>query len=117
MTADLGNRIRESRVARHLGLRELAKKVHISPTHLSDIENHRRAPSEDLLKLLAENLSLDFHDLMLLAGKVYSTTQQYVRQVPEAITLFRKVSEHRLSPAELQKLEEQADQLAKKRGS
>ena len=54
---------------------------------------------------------------MLLARKVYSATHQYVRQVPEAITLFRKVSEHQLSPAELRKLEERAEQLAKKRDS
>ena len=54
---------------------------------------------------------------MLLAGKVYSTTQQYVRQVPQAITLFRKVSEHQLSAEDLQKLEEQAEQLAKQRSS
>ena len=117
MASDLSDRIREARVAKKLGLRELAKKVNISPTHLSDIENRRRLPSEDLLRSLAENLGLEFHDLMLLAGKVHSTTQQYVRQVPEAITLFRKVSEHHLSPTELEKLEKQAERLAKKRGS
>ena len=115
VAADLGNRVREARVANGFGLRELAKRVAISPTHLSDIENDRRVPSEGLLRALAETLHLDFDDLMVMAGKVYSATEQYVRQVPEAVTLFRKVSEHNLSPEELRTLEAQAERLARRR--
>lgn len=102
-------------MAAGFGLRELAKRLAISPTHLSDVENNRRAPSEELLRALAETLKLDFDDLMVMAGRVYSTTEQYVRQVPEAVTLFRKVSEHNLSAKELQMLEAQAERLARRR--
>ena len=104
-------------MAKGFGLRELAKRVAISPTHLSDVENNRRVPSEGLLRALAETLDLDFDGLMVMARKVYSTTEQYVRQVPEAVTLFRKVSEHNLSPDELRKLEAQAERLARRRNT
>ena len=115
MARTLGARIREARVAKDFGLRELAKKLDISPTHLSDIENSRRVPSEDLLKALAKHLNLDFDELMVLAGKVYSVTERYVAKVPQAVTLFRKVSEHKLSPEDLKKQEVQAERLARQK--
>ena len=115
MATDLSTRIREARVGLGLGLRKLARMLDISPTHLSDIENNRRIPSEDLLKKLAENLQLDFDELMVQIGKVYNVTEKYVQKVPQAVTLFRKVSEHNLSPADLKKLEARAEQLASRK--
>ena len=112
MSTKLSARIREARVEKKLGLRQLAKILDISSTHLSDIENSRRVPSEDLLKKLAKNLNLDFDELMVQIGKVYNVTEQYVREVPQAVRLFRKVSEHHLSPKALEKLEKQAERLA-----
>lgn len=116
MAKTLGGRLREARVANDFGLRELAKKLEISPTHLSDIENDRRLPSEELLKALAQHLKLEFDELMVLAGKVYSVTERYVEKVPQAVTLFRKVSEHKLSPDDLKKLEAKAEELAREKG-
>ncbi len=45
--------LRESRKAAGFGLRELCKKVEISPAYLSDIELGRRLPSDDVLLALA----------------------------------------------------------------
>ena len=112
----LGRTIRDARVDNRLSLRELAKRLGISPTHLSDVENDRRVPSEALLKALAGNLGLDFDQLMVMIGRVYSVTEEYVRQVPEAVSLFRKVSERRLTADELKALERQAERLARNRG-
>ncbi len=114
--ASLGARLHTARVeTTDYGLRELAKLLSISPTHLSDIENDRRVPSEELLRSLAKHLRLDFDDLMVQAGKVYEVTEKYVENVPQAVTLFRKVSESKLSPEELGKLEKKVEQLARDR--
>ena len=65
----LGNAIREGRVAKDMTLRELARELRISPSYLSDIENDRRVPAEDILRRIAELLNLSFDDLMALAGR------------------------------------------------
>src|SRR5262245_35748529 len=60
----LGDRIRELRDAQDLSLREFAKKLDdISPAHLSDIENNRRFPSPQLLKLMAHVLGVEVDEL------------------------------------------------------
>ena len=114
--AELGRTIRDTRVKQGLSLRELAKRLQISPTHLSDVENDRRDPSEELLRALASNLELDFDHLMVMVGRVYSVTEKYVQRVPEAVSLFRKVSEQELSASELRELERHAERIARERG-
>jgi len=112
----LGTRLHRARAnTTDFGLRELAKALGISATHLSDIENDRRVPSEELLRNLAKHLCLDFDDLMVQAGKVYEVTDRYVEKVPEAVTLFRKVSESKLSAKELGELEKKVEQLTRER--
>ena len=60
----LGQRIRELREQQDLALRELAKKLAVSPAFLSDIELGRRFPSEVKLARLAELLGTTTDDLM-----------------------------------------------------
>ena len=65
MTKTFGDFVRERRDARDLSLREFAKKLgDISPAHISDIENGRRHPSDELLKKMAHVLGVslsEFH--------------------------------------------------------
>lgn len=115
MAKTLGATLRQQRVDAGLGLRQLAKELDISPTHLSDIENDRRDPSEKVLKALATRLELDFDALMVQAGKVYNVTDRYVASQPEAVSLFRRVSELDLNAEELRQLEKSAQRLRNKR--
>lgn len=46
--AKTGQRIRRARMRQGLGLRMAARALALSPTHLSDIELGRRAPSRDV---------------------------------------------------------------------
>jgi transcriptional regulator with XRE-family HTH domain len=60
MEKTLGQRIRELREELDLSLRELAKKVEgqaVSATHLSDIEQSHRFPSDELLAKIAKALN------------------------------------------------------------
>ena len=72
----LGEVIQEARGER-FKLRELARKLGISPTHLSDIENNRRAPSEDLLVDIAKHLDLNADRLLALVGRVSGETRTF----------------------------------------
>lgn len=110
----LGGVIQEARGDR-FKLRELARLLEISPTHLSDIENNRRAPSEELLVQFSKHLDLDLDELLARAGRVPGDTRRYIERVPEAVKLFRKVSAHGLQPSELRQLEKTVERLAGKR--
>lgn len=113
MPRTLGEMIREARIAR-FKLREFARELDVSPTHLSDVENDRRVPSEELLSEIADRLNLDLDKLMAAAGRVPEDTRRFIENNPEAISLFRKVSA--LRPDELKKLGKKADDMARKRG-
>lgn len=60
--------ILKARVKCKLGLRELANKINISAGYMSEIERELRpAPSDDIVKRLADELSLDYKELLKLA--------------------------------------------------
>jgi len=107
----LGDRIRTARVAAGLGLRELARRLEKAPSYLSDIENDRRVPSEEVLHALSRELGLDFDELMALAGRVGEQAERYLRRSPAAAMLFRRIVESRLKEAELRGLIDQVDQM------
>jgi transcriptional regulator with XRE-family HTH domain len=58
-----GEAIRNLRLKRDLSLRELAKKIEISPPFLSDIELGKRYPSEETLEKLAKALKTSVDEL------------------------------------------------------
>ena len=88
----LGTIIRDARVGTGRSLREFAKQLGITPSYQSDIENDRRVPAEDVLKKIAESLSLKFEELMALAGRLGDDVERYLRRQPAAVTLFRKLA-------------------------
>lgn len=58
----------EARTKNNLGLRELAKRINISAGYLSEIERELKpAPSNEIVKALADTLSLDYNELSQLA--------------------------------------------------
>jgi len=59
----LGERIREIRQQKDLSLRELAKKLALSPAFLSDVELGRRFPSDDVLAKIAKHLDQSVEEL------------------------------------------------------
>jgi transcriptional regulator with XRE-family HTH domain len=105
----LGDVLRDARVAADLSLRQLATKLGITPSYISDIENNRRVPSEDVLRQFAETFDLKFDELMALAGRVGNDAERYLRQHPTAGVLFRRISDQHLSEDELKKLVEHVE--------
>lgn len=111
----LGDVIRGARVAAKKGLREFSRELDIAPSYMSDIENDRRVPAEDVLKKIAAALGLNFDELMAIAGRVGEETERYLRRTPEAGKLLRKISEKNLSDSEVRKLSEKADEFDDKK--
>lgn len=107
------DRVREARLAQHLGLRELAKLLDIAPSYLSDIEHDRRIPSEEVTKGIARVLKLNFDELMSSAGRFGAEAERYLKKNPTAGALFRKISEGKFEEGELRKLLDQAERLSK----
>src|SRR5713226_7490880 len=106
MNKSCGEVIREARVARGLSLRELARRIDITPSYLSDIENDRRVPAEEILRALSEELELDFDDLMARSGRLGSDAVRYMSRMPAAGVLFRRLSEENAPEEVLKKLSE-----------
>jgi transcriptional regulator with XRE-family HTH domain len=69
----LGALIRQQREVAQLPMRELAKIVGISNPYLSQIERGLRAPSDAVLKSIAETLEISADDLYKRAGFVERT--------------------------------------------
>jgi transcriptional regulator with XRE-family HTH domain len=101
----LGERIRELRDTQYLSLREFAKKLgDISPAHISDIENSRRNPSDDLLQKMAHVLGATFDELKQLDTRFpLEELKRAMRHDPALGFALRKLAEKNVSSDELLK--------------
>jgi transcriptional regulator with XRE-family HTH domain len=88
-----GSRIRELRQAKSLTLRDVAKKVKVTFTYLSKIENQKLSfgefPSDELIVKLARALDADADELLILAKKIPDAIRKRVLQRPD---VFRRLS-------------------------
>lgn len=62
----LGERLREQRQARGLSLRDLAERVDVSPSLISQIETGRARPSVNTLYAIAAELEVSLDDLVFI---------------------------------------------------
>jgi transcriptional regulator with XRE-family HTH domain len=112
----LGELIRDARVEAKKGLREFARELDITPSYQSDIENDRRVPAEDVLKKTADLLTLNFDDLMALAGRVGEQGEKYLKNNLPAWSLLRRISEKNLSADQLKMLKDMAEKMGGTKG-
>jgi transcriptional regulator with XRE-family HTH domain len=101
----LGDTIRSSREKRNIGLRQLARKIGISPTFISRIEHGKlpTPPSEAVLKLIAETLTLDFDRLMFQAGRIPNDVAEFILNDPTMVCFLRDAIARRLTGEALMK--------------
>jgi transcriptional regulator with XRE-family HTH domain len=107
----LGDRIRIGRARRRITLRGLASATGKSASYMSDIENDRRIPSEEVLRAIAGALLLDVDELLAAAGRFGENADRYLRRNPEAGILFRRLSERNVSPDVITRLLEETPEL------
>jgi HTH-type transcriptional regulator, competence development regulator len=108
--------VRAERTRQGISLRELAKRLDITPTYLSKIERMEFAPpAEDKIKETARILRLDPDILLAQAGKVDSEVLKIITDNPQVFIKFLRAA-NRLSRGgidDLQKRLEQAIQRNK----
>src|SRR2546430_2361998 len=76
-----GALVRRERGAKEIGLREMAKKIGVSPTYLSKIERDEfDPPAEDKVRRIAEILGRDPDELLALAGRVAADVTDAILQ-------------------------------------
>ena len=86
-----GALVRREREAREIGLREMAKKIGVSPTYLSKIERGEfDPPAEDKVRKIAEIIGCDADELLARAGRVSSDLSEIIKRRPvELAALLR----------------------------
>lgn len=104
------------RVLRHasgLSLRDLARRLGVSSTYLSRVENGVDAvPTPSRLSAMAQELGLPAPLLMDLAHRISPLVVDYVARVPEAGSLFLEIAHRRLDAAQITTLRSMLDQAA-----
>ena len=85
--------VRQERVAKELGLREMAKMIGVSPTYLSQVERDEFSPpAEDKVRKIAEIIKIDVDELLALAGKVSSDLSEIIRERPRELAALLRTT-------------------------
>ena len=73
--------IRREREAREIGLREMAKKIGVSPTYMSKVERDEfTPPTEDKVRSIAQIIECDPDELLAMAGRVPSDLADIIKR-------------------------------------
>jgi len=105
--------IRREREAREIGLREMAKKIGVSPTYLSKIERDEFPPPvEDKVKAIAKIIECDADDLLARAGRVSSDISDIIKRQPVKLAALLRTSKN-LTAEDIGRLIRQAEKANK----
>ena len=108
-----GQRVKELRLAKEIGLRELGRLVDISAMHISNLEKERVMPSPELVTKIAQTLDGDADELLHLAKLVDPKVVDVIQDNPyQAPSLLR--SAKNLTPEQWEKLQKQAEKWLSK---
>ena len=105
-----GTFIRELRLKKGIGQRNLAEKIGIAASYLNDIEkNKRAAPKINIINKLSTVLETDknyLHDLAGFSKKgVAPDISEYIESNPKIISLIRNIRENNLNDIQIDNLE------------
>src|SRR5262245_43681760 len=107
--------IRREREAKGLSLRDMAKKIKVSPTFLSKVETEDWKPGEEKVLKIAEVIGCNPDDLMARAGRVPSELSEIIKQSPHRhqMTALLRTAKG-FTAEELEKLVSQAQKIKQK---
>ena len=106
--------IRRKREEKELGLREMAKKIGISPTYLSKCERDEfPPPSEDRVREIAKILGCDVDDLLARAGRVSSDISDIIKRHPVQLAALLRTTKG-MSADDINRLASEAEKVKKR---
>ena len=102
--------IRELRIKKNIGQRDLAKKIGVSPSYLNDIEKEKRsAPKLNVIKKISKYLETNLDELNDLAGvskkEVAPDISEYMEKNPKIISLIRSIKNNNLNETQIESIE------------
>ena len=96
------------------GLREMAKKIKISPTYLSKCERDEfPPPSEDRVREIAKILGCDVDDLLARAGRVSSDISDIIKRHPVQLAALLRTTKG-MSADDINRLASEAEKVKKR---
>jgi transcriptional regulator with XRE-family HTH domain len=106
-----GALVRREREAKGIGLREMAKKIGVSPTYQSKFERDEfPPPAEDKIKKIAEIIGGDADELLALAGRVSSDITEIIKRHPVELAALLRTTKG-LSAEDIAKLARRAREV------
>lgn len=82
----LATALRSARKKADIGLRELARRVNVHPSHISRVESGKVPASRSLLVALSKELQLDQDSILALGGFIPSRWQRALEKDPDCVT-------------------------------
>jgi len=109
-----GTFIRQLRLSKGIGQRNLAEQIGIAASYLNDIEkNKRTAPKINIINKLSAILETDknyLHDLAGFSKKcIAPDISKYIEDNPKIISLIRSIMENNLNDTQIDYLEKSLD--------
>jgi transcriptional regulator with XRE-family HTH domain len=109
-----GEFMRRRREEKEIGLREMAKKIGVSPTYISKVERDEfPPPAEDKVRLIAKEIECDVDELLALAGRVSTDLSDIIRRNPVEMAALLRTAKG-LPAADLHKLAREAQKAKNK---
>jgi transcriptional regulator with XRE-family HTH domain len=92
-SAKFGEFIRRERLAREIGLREMAKMIGVSPTYLSKVERDEFAPpTEEKVRAIARIIESDPDQLLAMAGRVSADVTDIIKRHPTELSALLRTA-------------------------
>lgn len=89
-----GQRVRRRRMEKQITLREFAKRIHVSPTYVSQIERDEyKPPSEATIREIAHQLDENEDELLGLAQKISSDLSPIITRHPQQVAAFLRTAQ------------------------
>jgi DNA-binding XRE family transcriptional regulator len=114
-----GQALRALRMGKNVTLRELARRLEVTPTYLSQVEQDKFGPpTEDRVIQVGQILDLSqeqVDELVALAGRVSKDLHEIVSEHPREMATFLRTARG-LTAEDIQQLTEEARRLKDKDG-
>ena len=107
-----GKRIKDLRIDKKIGLRELGRLIDVSAMHISNLEKGRVMPSAELVKKLAVTLKANVDELLHLAKLIDPQIAEVIQKNPYKAPNFLRSAKN-LNEEQWEKLQKQVERMAK----
>ena len=108
----LGEKIKELREEKSIGIRELGRRTNVTGMHISNLEKGKVNASPELVSKIAATLEANTDELLHLADRVDPLVVDVIQKNPIAVPSFLRSAKD-LSPEQWEKMQKYLDAMKK----